>query len=340
MKIGKRVIKTGIAVSVGVLISSLLEVNPFYIVIASVIVMQPTVIDTWKFGANRMIGTAIGAVIGVILIILRPDSFIIAGLGMVILLAIMNKIKKGESISIGGVVYTSIYFSQGTTGMEHVMYASQRLFETLLGVLIAVIINYLIFPPNYDKAAIIETRRTSKFLWKYSIDLIDYILGIEGTNKDLNDMEMKLEEEIEKSEKIMSLQEKQEQIKIYGELRCRDTLLTIKLEKEIFQNLKNIHTALDRHIDKGLLELVKMDLLLIKDMMSNYKNVEENVLNEEILDDIEDLTPIIEQIKKAKKRVKLDKNINSYKTDEVIVLLVFLYNLEQALVKTNLMPDY
>ena len=340
MKIGLRVIKTGIAVFVSILLGNLLGIEyPFYTVIAVVIVMQPTVIDTWKFGMNRMMGTTAGAVLGVILALLLPHNPIVGAIGFIALITLMNWIKKGESISIGAVVFASVYLSEVLSTQEHIRYAGERLFETFLGIMVAVAVNYLVFPPNYDQKVIVESRKTSKYLWKYSLILIDFFLQEEKRYTALDEQEKKVVQELEISEKFLELQRKEEEIKIHGEFRTRDTIITLRLEREIYQHLQSMHQVMDRGIKKETMDLVELDMKLVREMLGNIHNMEEQILNQNIRETI-DLEPIIEKLREMKKKVKNHKDLNRYPTDEMIKLIVFIYNLEQSLSKINLIPDY
>ena len=340
MKIGLRVIKTGLAVFVSALLANLLGIeNPFYTVIAAVIVMQPTVIDTWKFGMNRMIGTIAGAVLGVILALLWPHNPIVAAMGFIILISFMNWIKKGESISIGAVVFAGVYLSEVLSTGEHLIYAGERLYETFLGIIVAVAINYLVFPPNYDQKVIVESRKTSKDLWRYNLLIIDFFLQEEQGYTALDDQEKKVVEELEISEKFLEMQRKEEELKIHGDFRTKDTVITIRLEREIYQHLQSMHQVMDRGIKKEIMDLVLMDMRLVREMLGNIHNMEEQILNQHIKETI-DLDPIIEKLRDMKKKVKNHEDLNRYPTDEMIKLLVFIYNLEQCLAKINLIPDY
>ncbi len=340
MKIGLRVIKTGIAVFVSILLGNLLGIEyPFYTVIAVVIVMQPTVVDTWKFGMNRMMGTTAGAILGVILALLLPSNPVMGALGIIILISFMNWIKKGESISIGAVVFASVYLSEVLSTQEHIFYAGARLFETFLGIIVAVAVNYLVFPPNYDQKVILESRKTSKDLWKYSLILIDFFLLEEQRFAVLDEQEKQVVKELEISEKFLEMQRKEEEIKIHGEFRTRDTVITLRLEREIYQHLQSMHQVLDRGIKKETMDLVEPDMKLVREMLGNIHNMEKQILNRNIRETI-DLDPIIEKIREMKKEVKNHEDLNLHPTDEMIKLIVFIYNLEQSLSKINLIPDY
>jgi len=340
VKIGLRVIKTGIGVFAAILISDLIGIErPFYVVIASIIVMQPTVIDTWKFGMNRMIGTLMGAFLGVLLTVVIPYHPLFGAAGVMLLIAFMNRIKRGESIAIGSVVFVSVYLNRAVSAQEQIFYAVDRLGETFLGIVIAVVINYVVFPPNYDKKVISEVRKTSEDLWKYILALVDYFLDEEQSYSALDDQEKKVIFELEASEKYLDLQKKEEEIKIKGEFRCRETVVMIQLEREVFQHLQGMHQVLQRGLKRETVNLVRQEMFLIKEMLGNIRLKDSPVPDENSGKEF-DLSPLIEKTKELKNQVKNNEHINEHPTEEMVKLIVYLYNLEQSLSKLNLLPDY
>lgn len=67
---GMRVVKTVISVYICFLISFIRKTSPFYSAIASILCMQNSHDDSIKVGKSRMIGTIIGALYGLVAIII------------------------------------------------------------------------------------------------------------------------------------------------------------------------------------------------------------------------------------------------------------------------------
>ena len=158
-KIGLRNIKTALAVSICILVSRLLHLEyPFYAVIAIIISMESSVSATFKAGKNRMIGTFIGALIAVLFSILAPNNILLIGLGIIVIIYICNRLKINSAISIGCIVFLAVMVNlkADTTPLY---YATNRLLDTFLGILIAAIVNYFIFPPKFLKK--ISTKSSS-----------------------------------------------------------------------------------------------------------------------------------------------------------------------------------
>ncbi|CAH2214470.1 FUSC family protein [Tepidibacter aestuarii] len=147
MKLGMRNIKTAIAVSLSVAISRFLNMEyPFYAAIAAIISMQTTVGESFKVGRNRMLGTIVGATLGVIFYIISPENIISIGIGIAIVIYICNLLGWNKSISIAGIVFCVIMTN--LDGRDPIFYGLNRIFDTFIGIIIAVLVNYFIKPIN------------------------------------------------------------------------------------------------------------------------------------------------------------------------------------------------
>jgi uncharacterized membrane protein YgaE (UPF0421/DUF939 family) len=334
LKIGLRTVKTGIAVTISMFIASLFkDNNPFYAAVAALIVMQPTVSDSWKIGINRMLGTLLGAVLGVIFAFISFANPLLAGLGIIVLIIIMNTLGWHESIAIAGVVFVGIFMD-----MEgpHIFNAFHRVVDTFIGILTAVLVNYIIFPPIYDKKVILRIKSISKEIWLYSVKAAEMVLHEkEGALEVMTEQIETIQKELEESQKFLELQRKEEKVKVYGSYRCQEMNINVKLLKEIFQHLKNIHGILEKGIRKETVFIIKEDVekieVYLKDFVEQYigEKVEQKNYHE-------DLEIIIDAVKQAKRNLKRNEEINKFPTDEIVKLLVFLYNLEETVSKYNM----
>lgn len=147
-RIGLRNLKTALAVFICMIISKVLKLEyPFFVVIAAIISMENSVTNSFKAGKNRMLGTLIGAVIGLICALIRPGSALLCGIGMVGVIYCCNFLKWRKPIPIAGIVFIAVMVS--IKGKNPFFYSINRMFDTLIGIVVAVAVNYLVFPPNY-----------------------------------------------------------------------------------------------------------------------------------------------------------------------------------------------
>lgn len=147
LKIGKRSIKTAIAIFLSVLISRIFRLEyPFFTAIAVIFSMENSIASSYKAGLNRLLGTLVGAFVGVIFVSIQPGSAVLSGIGMLVLIFICNVFKWDRAVSIAGVVFMSIMLN--LNNKNPLQYSFNRVLDTLIGIMIAVAVNYLIFPPN------------------------------------------------------------------------------------------------------------------------------------------------------------------------------------------------
>lgn len=145
--IGLRTIKTGIAVCLCVLVIAAIKLDsPFYAVIAAIISMDKTIIGSFKAGKNRMIGTLVGAVVGVICASIIPENALMCGIGIIILIVICNVMQMKGSVVVGGIVFIAIMVN--LKGQSAVAYSISRIIETFIGIALAILVNLMFYPYN------------------------------------------------------------------------------------------------------------------------------------------------------------------------------------------------
>lgn len=155
-QIGYRNIKTALAV----LICLILLNNSIMAAIAAIICMQSTIEDSVTTGMNRLIGTLLGGVLGVIILYfisflsLQNYSVLIAALSVSLIIYICNLINKPAACVISSIVVLGIVMDPSMD--NQIYYAITRTIETSLGVIIAILINKFINPPTKKKVNVIN----------------------------------------------------------------------------------------------------------------------------------------------------------------------------------------
>lgn len=146
MKIGMRTIKTSIAVTISISLAYLFGLNsPFFVGIAAIIAMQGNLVDSYRMGRNRILGTILGAAVGLLGSFISIGNPLVIGLGTIIVIYLCNKLGWSKSITIATVVFISIIMNV-ERGQE-LSYSLNRVLDTLVGIIVAVIVNFVIFPP-------------------------------------------------------------------------------------------------------------------------------------------------------------------------------------------------
>lgn len=191
MKIGMRTIKTSIAVTISVSLAYLLRLNsPFFVGIAAIIAMQGNLVDSYIMGRDRVLGTILGAAIGLLGSFISIGNPIIIGLGTIIIISLCNKLGWSKSISIATVVFISIIMNV-ERGQE-LSYSLNRVLDTIVGIIVAVIVNYVISPPlTKDKIYSESLKLINKFSQALKVIIMKEEPGEEKEH--LADIENKLE---------------------------------------------------------------------------------------------------------------------------------------------------
>ena len=157
-KIGARNLKTALSVFLCVLLFELFHRPfPFYACIAAVICTRDTLENSLNMGKSRMIGTTIGGILGLFFIFVDRHFYInflntqavITGIGIISVIYLCNILNRQSSAQIACIVYLAIMVN--LKGIEPYSYAINRIFDTFIGVFIALIINIYIKPVKSEK---------------------------------------------------------------------------------------------------------------------------------------------------------------------------------------------
>lgn len=153
-RLGLRAVKTAVAVFICMVLSRLLNrPGDFFASIAAIICMQQTYDETFKTGLQRFVGTAIGGLTGyVILEVMDQIPFYSEGANifvipicLLLVIYICNFINYKKSVVIGSIVLISV-LSMYKSGVDSaLMYVINRVLDTTMGIIVAMIINRFFF---------------------------------------------------------------------------------------------------------------------------------------------------------------------------------------------------
>lgn len=144
-RIGMRTIKTALAVTIAVTVAYIFKLNsPFFAAIGALITMQGNIIDSFRMGRDRILGTTIGALFGMLCSYIALGNPIVIGFGVILIIYISNVINFKKTIAISAVIFISIMlnFESGSI----VVYGLNMLMDTLVGIIIAAAVNIIIYP--------------------------------------------------------------------------------------------------------------------------------------------------------------------------------------------------
>lgn len=153
--------KTFIAVWICLYINLLLWEDgiPFYSAIAAILCMQPDVPNSMKAAVNRTIGTFIGGLSGMAVLVLerqilpadgRMLQYLLVSLCVIPLIYMTVLVKKPGASYITCVVFLSITISHTVDASPH-LFAVNRILDTLLGVFVSLGVNLFHLPRRRNR---------------------------------------------------------------------------------------------------------------------------------------------------------------------------------------------
>ena len=159
LHIGMRNIKTALAATICALIYFPFSRNPTFACIGAIFGMGRDLEDSKRNGGNRLFGTVIGGLLGMLLYFLyiqiRPEGgvhpllFVFLFIGVIILVLICQALVLPGAIQPAGVVLCIILFN--TPVDAYIAYSLNRILDTAIGVVIAIIINVVVSKENIEK---------------------------------------------------------------------------------------------------------------------------------------------------------------------------------------------
>lgn len=243
--VGLRTIKTGIAVFLAVIIAKIGPFEyPFFMGMTAIIAMDKTMSKSIIMGRNRVLGTLLGAIIGVLLSYVDRGNALLCGIGIIILILLCNKFNLQGSITIGGIVMLAIMVH---TDKTPIFYGFHRTLDTLIGASIAFIVNAMVFPyftlEKLDELTIDIWNQTDKLVLELEQrNIVSFTeiknnlekIGIELANYDNELMLRKKREYVDKIKKHYDMAKR------------------LLLEASIIETINDNNEVFDYHINKAL----------------------------------------------------------------------------------------
>lgn len=149
MKIGTRIIKTGLAVAVTTYICRLLSLEPVVFgAISAVVNMQPSIHLTFKMAKNQVLVHVLGVTIGLVLGYSLGGNPLTMGVTTVIVIILCLKFKLESGILMGIVAAIFVLSSSSEQFLEHALTRSAVIFT---GLAVALVINITLWPPRHGR---------------------------------------------------------------------------------------------------------------------------------------------------------------------------------------------
>lgn len=222
-RIGMRTIKTGLAVSISVMIAELVGLSsPLFVGIGAISTMQASVSESFAMGKNRILGTIMGALVALVMSYLFPSNILFLALGIIIVIHFLNLLGWKKSINLSAIVFLAVFLNHEEAMIP---YATNRVLDTFIGIVVGMLINYFIAAPNNDT---VFYKLATPFIDEVKCLTYDVVIG--KKKMDLSVLKDNLSELV----KVQDLIEDETKLKVLNKKNITTTrsLLSILLEMD------------------------------------------------------------------------------------------------------------
>ncbi|SMC95468.1 FUSC family protein [Sporomusa malonica] len=178
MKIGARVIKTGIAVAMTMFFCKYLGLEPaFFGAVSAVINMQPSIFLTLRAARDQILIHILGVVAGFFIGYFLGVNPLSAGLIVILLIPIYIKLRLHSGITMG--IVAALFVLSSSTE-EFLFHALARTGVIFVGLGSAMLVNVLLWPPRYNKLLKEKLRQSNEASVLYFCRAVQDYVGLDG----------------------------------------------------------------------------------------------------------------------------------------------------------------
>ncbi|GKU76591.1 aromatic acid exporter family protein [Paenibacillus sp. L3-i20] len=147
MTFGARMLKTGIAVTLALYISTWLQFSPPVIAaVAAIFALQPSIYRSWRYFLEQVQTNTLGAAIALLAGTYFSNEPIAIGVVCILVIMLCMKLKMGESIGLTLVTVVAVMEASGEWE-----FALNRFLLSMIGIVAAFLINIVFVPPDPRK---------------------------------------------------------------------------------------------------------------------------------------------------------------------------------------------
>ncbi len=205
MKIGARIIKTGITLVIAIYLSKLLHLEPvIFTSIAATLAIQRSIYRSWQYGIEQIQSNIVGATIAMIFVYYIGTHPIAIAVAIMLVIGINLELGFEKSIALSIVTVLSIMEGGGQEA-NFFLFALDRFLLILIGLLSALVVNALLFPPRYDKRLITKLKNMEE----QTSSIFRFILDREKNQRTIHSTLDELQKEVETLWDLFELEEEQ-----------------------------------------------------------------------------------------------------------------------------------
>lgn len=183
MKIGARIIKTGIAVTITMFICNTLSLEPaFFGAVSAIVNMQPSILLTIESAKDQVMVHILGVSVGLICGYTLGNHPVIMGLVTILLIYLHIKFNFQSSITMGIIAALFILSSSAEQFLPHALMRTAVIF---VGLLVAMLVNIALWPPRYQQQLKEQLKKSNQQIVGYFCQAIQDYVELENTQAPL-----------------------------------------------------------------------------------------------------------------------------------------------------------
>lgn len=153
----KRSMKVGLAAAIATLCSQLLSLpNPWFATLAAIVAMQNTLQATYRSGRNNILGAFIGAGLGIAGAYVAKDQAWAVGVVVAMPLIVFGWYRLTAIGQQAALVASVVVLVPDRVGFTTLDFARIRLEQAIIGIVVAMIVQALVFPPRAHRKVRLE----------------------------------------------------------------------------------------------------------------------------------------------------------------------------------------
>lgn len=149
--LGIRMIKTALAISLSLAIAQALDLStPLMAGLSAIVTMTSSIFDSVNKGLYRVLSTAIGGILAALFRDMGLDGFIGLFIGVILIINFCNLMKWKDATSLALFVFVIVMLHKPAPPdyLSVWQYGINRILDTGVGIMVGVLVNMLVFPPN------------------------------------------------------------------------------------------------------------------------------------------------------------------------------------------------
>lgn len=189
MKLGARIIKTGIAVTITMFLCKLINLEPaFFGAVSAVINMQPSIFLTIKTAKDQIMVHILGVTTGLAFGYVFGSNPIIMGIITILLISLHIRFKFRSNVTMGIIAALFILSSSAEQFLPHALARTGVIF---VGLSVAMFVNIILWPPRYKQQFKEKLLASNQQAVEYFCQAIHYYVQLESDQPPLHQEQKK-----------------------------------------------------------------------------------------------------------------------------------------------------